>query len=363
LKVNDRVRAKDTEQHVVLAPRTFWDNILQTKLEKLADRKLYSKKCYRIEDTDVVISVTDRSQRDFTTQFEALEIDWTVIQKQLQSWSHLLQYGRQLRVNIAFNYVELARPSESSNQFCKRRRTDARTGSATHRMLSERALQLDAEETSTGEPSIWRYVYNLMRCPGPPCELGPHCWLDEATGKRYRLRTDHLKEMIRYVMDDNRLETHADVPVTIRKQLYAEEQQRAAHQRRSSGSKLPPIHITNVVPGSSPPSAVIASALDTPTSWGPRKPSCLSIPGPRDGAVSQYVTWQKLQVSSETLQNEFDKTGDITLEEGLDLELVYERQDYTFYVNKGVKLGIALRFVRDIEKWLRACNIMYEILE
>lgn len=50
--------------------------------------------------------------------------------------------------------------------------------SATQQMLGERTTQLDAEEESSRQPSIWRDVYNLMCCHGPPSHLAPHCWRD-----------------------------------------------------------------------------------------------------------------------------------------------------------------------------------------
>lgn len=42
--------------------------------------------------------------------------------------------------------------------------------------------------------------------------------------------------------------------------------------------------------------------------------------------------------------------------EGLDLELVYEGQDAEFYIKKGVKSGVARRFVRDIRTWAEKFN-------
>jgi len=44
------------------------------------------------------------------------------------------------------------------------------------------------------------------------------------------------------------------------------------------------------------------------------------------------------------------------LAEGLDLELVYEGQDADFYIKKGVKSGVARRFVRDIKIWADKYN-------
>jgi hypothetical protein len=43
----------------------------------------------------------------------------------------------------------------------------------------------------------------------------------------------------------------------------------------------------------------------------------------------------------------------ITLDEGLDLELVYEDQNADLYIRKGVKTGVARRSVRDIETWAK----------
>jgi hypothetical protein len=93
-------------------------------------------------------------------------------------------------------------------------------------MLGDRAAQLEAEEDSSGHPSIWRDVYALFRCPGPPYDLGPYCWRDPVSKKRYKLRTHHLKALIDFVEQGNTLQSYNDVPENIREQLVAEEQQR-----------------------------------------------------------------------------------------------------------------------------------------
>jgi hypothetical protein len=92
-------------------------------------------------------------------------------------------------------------------------------------MLAEGDAQVDAEYASTGHPPVWRHVYNLMRCPSSPCQLGPHCWVDPVGKKHYKLNSHHLKSLIMYVQDGHSLETHDDVPNNVRNELYAEEQQ------------------------------------------------------------------------------------------------------------------------------------------
>jgi hypothetical protein len=48
---------------------------------------------------------------------------------------------------------------------------------------------------------------------------------------------------------------------------------------------------------------------------------------------------------------EYWKACDLTLADGLDLEQVYKDQDAAFYIDSGVKRGIARRFVSDISTW------------
>lgn len=94
----------DTEQNLVLAPGAFWDQTLKPKLQQLLTKKTPRNKCYEPDETNVVVSVTDRSQRDLTKRFDELDIDWGVAENQLVAWSHLLRDGRQLRVDISFIY-------------------------------------------------------------------------------------------------------------------------------------------------------------------------------------------------------------------------------------------------------------------
>lgn len=52
-----------------------------------------------------------------------------------------------------------------------------------------------------------------------------YCWQDLVGKKHYRLRTDHPKNLVKFVEDGNDLETQDDVPDVIQEQLPAEEQQ------------------------------------------------------------------------------------------------------------------------------------------
>ncbi|KAJ5685761.1 hypothetical protein N7536_008380, partial [Penicillium majusculum] len=65
----------------------------------------------------------------------------------------------------------------------------------------------------------------------------------------------------------------------------------------------------------------------------------LDIPGPRDVALKEYGEWQESNVTNDTLEGAFRQACDVMLEDGLDLD-------------KGIKRGIARRFVGDIRGWV-----------
>lgn len=44
--------------------------------------KLPQKKCYRVDDVSVMACGTERSERDLVKRLDALDIDWTMPEKQ-----------------------------------------------------------------------------------------------------------------------------------------------------------------------------------------------------------------------------------------------------------------------------------------
>jgi hypothetical protein len=75
LIVEKKLIAKETEPDLVLAPSAFWTTFLRPKLNKLLARKLPQNKCFSADETIVVVSVTDRTERDVNKQFDDLDID------------------------------------------------------------------------------------------------------------------------------------------------------------------------------------------------------------------------------------------------------------------------------------------------
>ncbi|KAH7108613.1 hypothetical protein B0J13DRAFT_591350 [Dactylonectria estremocensis] len=97
----------DTEQNLTLAPGAFWDQTLKSKLEQLLKKKTPRTKSYEPEETTIIVSVTDRTERDLSKRFDEQDIEWGVVEDQLRAWSHLLHVGKRLRIEISFICKEL----------------------------------------------------------------------------------------------------------------------------------------------------------------------------------------------------------------------------------------------------------------
>jgi hypothetical protein len=67
---------RDTEQDLVLAPTAYWYESLKSNLNKLLQRKVAQNRYIRCDDTAVVPSENDRSDRDLTKRFNDTNINY-----------------------------------------------------------------------------------------------------------------------------------------------------------------------------------------------------------------------------------------------------------------------------------------------
>jgi hypothetical protein len=72
--LNGRVVSRDTEQDLVLNPNKYWEMFLRPKLAALLVKKL-SHKQVKIEDTSIVVSISNCRQRDLARRFDDMDID------------------------------------------------------------------------------------------------------------------------------------------------------------------------------------------------------------------------------------------------------------------------------------------------
>jgi hypothetical protein len=159
------------------------------------------------------------------------------------------------------------------------------------------------------------------------------------------------------VDEGNSLESHADVPQVVRQQLYAEQQERVHKQHKTSAgsaSNFPPITINNVLPGSASSASGTHEKAAAP---GSSVPQDFELPGFRDIALNEYRKWHQSKVFNSDLKADFRKAEAVTLENALDLDLIYEENDPDFFEKQGVKKGTAKRWVRDIPRWAKRYKV------
>lgn len=176
--LNGRTKLDDTEQDLVLAPSCYWERFLKPKLETVVAQKFTRAQRVRLDDTNITVSINDRSEDKLSGTFPKLSIDWSPIENQLLEWANLFVAGKKLKLIISFKYIGDSRRPPSKG--------DKRgMSSATERMQAELEGYLEAGR-SAGLSDDWRHVYQLMRCRDKSSK-GVHCLEDAASRKHYRL--------------------------------------------------------------------------------------------------------------------------------------------------------------------------------
>ncbi|KAL7940201.1 hypothetical protein V8C42DRAFT_338230 [Trichoderma barbatum] len=322
LTVNNRQVAKQTEQDLVLAPGDFWNKTLMSRLDELVRKTQVNKQC-AADATTIVMSVTKRSERNVTKRFDEIKVDWQVVERQLQTWSHLTHNGRKLIIKVTFNYKETKTAGPAGQ-------------GSTIGQLTERQARRDAERAVLGRTAAWEHVFAIFSCPGPPCDRGPYCWQDPTSRKHFKLMGHQLRNLVKQVQRGEDINRHEDMPREIRDELYAEEQQQSSRKRKraNSGSYatgLPAIHIHNIIPGQPDTTLTTSRVTSTPETVSLR--CALEGLGMRDDVAEDYFAWYSSPVRRQALKEEYDRACELALGKGLDLELIHDDQDGVYSTN------------------------------
>ncbi|ODA78190.1 hypothetical protein RJ55_06795 [Drechmeria coniospora] len=347
----------ELEQDLVLAPGAFWDKSLKQVVEDRLKQKTPATKHYEAEETNVVVSVSDRAERKLSKHYPEFNIEWGTVEKQLRNWSPLFRGGRKLQIEITFICKATSQPAAMKTRSSTRR-------GATGRQHAELEAEQDEDEAA-GRTNHWTKVYAIMRCDGPPC-AGTHCWRDpERKNVHFGLDGEVMQELVTYSEEGNKFEDQKDVPQFIRDLIYKKDHLRVQRKEDSKKRKRTdslsgnyPIQITNVLPGPSnqastepysglrPENSDMALAMRQ-DEW--------SIPEPRDDAIKRYCLWHCARVRSDAWKTSLQKAATITFQQGLDLKHLYEDQSVDIFVRDdkvGILPGIAKSWVQDVKRWV-----------
>ncbi|KAK5947998.1 hypothetical protein OHC33_010982 [Knufia fluminis] len=315
---NGKQIPKDTERNLVLGPASFWQRTLRSRLDRLVGRKMGDGDAVKADETSIIVSVTDRAERDLAKRFDELDIDWPLSRPNWWNGNHT-------------GTVPASRTGARGRV------------SATQRMLASRNTQLQAEEASQGCPPAWAETYEKMRCL-QTCPQGPHCWCDPHDKRHYKLSTYHLRKLVK------------GYPTrSVRRS--ASGNQSEAQSQGSLPAGMTPITINNHFPETSLEKSSVNSTgrsaqPDTNSSADCVK-SPLNVSGYLDTAVRRYTEWQRSRFEDAELKNEMTKACSVISAHGLTLAQVHDDQDFQFLIDNGVKRGTARHFVGDIKMWTK----------
>lgn len=311
-----------TDKDIILPPGAYWDQNLKARLSEERQLKLPGAG-FKFDEAKIAVSVTKRAERDFHQCYREENIDWAVVEDQLKSWSHLLRRGERLLVAITFVYKEVGGSSTMLTRAAAARGTRA---------------QHEERKRLAG---TWQEVYKILRCPGPPCALGPHCWIDPDDGnKHYKVWTPEITCLIDHVSAGNRFDSHRDMPEFLRENIKSRVKQKEHSEGQARGSCNRKRKTT--------------CSTDCPT-----KESCIcasrsKIPGIKEDAVEDYYQWHCRQVRSEKWKAGLLKAKQIILDDCVDLAQLRAnpQAEADLLVEKGVTRGVAFQFTNDVQTWL-----------
>ncbi|KAK1973983.1 hypothetical protein LZ30DRAFT_765014 [Colletotrichum cereale] len=171
------------------------------------DENKFPRDKYTCEETIVDISIERSRQRGLKKRFTGLEIDWDMLVSLMEGLGALFSKKRNITFGIELVFKEVT---------CDPTATKGRKKgqSATEAQKLQRA----------DDAGLWTQVYKHHRCQGKYCKQGPYCSLDER-GNHHRLLPRHLEEGFQHIkgnMKEGENEEEVDVNIEISSKILGD---------------------------------------------------------------------------------------------------------------------------------------------
>lgn len=322
--------------------RIFWQDVLEAKLDK-AVKKM--KKSCEASSTEIRLTTTHHGTPPVDLSFDELNIDWRAVDKQRRAWNTLPVSRKKhnvITISITFEYTVVGtdkKPSASASA-AQLHNIQARFGDGT---------------TMTRSVAVSK-AYNLMRCPGPPCKNGDHCWQYE--GRHIRLFSHHIDVLADHLNAGRTLNGHHDVPETFRRLVLADERQqedREEKQRQNDRRRKRKRPDSDSISTSicHPDQCPFGGRPSTPEVIFPTSP-LIALGEPRRGLLKAYDVWQICQASDDEKES-YKRIQNLNLERKYDLEMIASNKQrvFQYYLENDVPEGVAWHYVCDIKAFYK----------
>ncbi|ELR06464.1 hypothetical protein VC83_03635 [Pseudogymnoascus destructans] len=267
-------------------------------------------------DPDLVLAPSDFWKVKFQAQLESLMKEM----KDEESLSDLFSKGRKIAFSMEFVYKEVTCDSTMAKGKKKKK-------SATEAQKLQRAA----------DAGLWTRIYEHYRCRGKYCKQGPHCWSDER-GNHHRLLPGQLEEIVRHIKDNMKEgETEEDVDIDI---------------------KIPSSILKNILDNSRKQKADgLTDCRHCKTRASAHSEGCNTrdVEGDRHAKLEEYCTWGLTQVESDRWRSALQIANKVAMDQFLELNTILQHPKVVaeLMVKHGVKPGIALQFVSNVERFQR----------
>ena len=336
-RINGRKRGGCSERNIKTPIGTFWRDVLKGKLDKAV--KKVKRPC-EASGGEISLTTTHHGTQPIIMSFEDLddlEIKWREVDEQRSEWAKLPDSRKKpsmVKIHIKFEFVYTDDKKNPS-------------AAATAEQLQNIRARYGDGAVMTRSIAAGK-AYNLMRCPGPPCKNGDHCWLYE--DRHIALFPHHVDILIDHLCAGRPLNGHHDVPDTFRRLVLADERDREEREqkrmgrqgkrkRRDSGGTL-----TNHCHGG----ACSGGRASTPELVFPTTPRMSFDESWRDH-LRAYDVWQTCRAAAEDKES-YKLIQDLNNARKYGLELIAsnKRRVLQYYLDNEVPEGIAWQYVGDI---------------
>ncbi|KFZ18368.1 hypothetical protein V501_01260 [Pseudogymnoascus sp. VKM F-4519 (FW-2642)] len=314
----------NTDPDLVLAPSDFWEIKFQARLESLMkemkDEGKFPGDIYTCDETIIEISIERSRQRSLTKRYKKLAINWQEVDNHLEGLSDLFSKGRKVTFSMEFVYKEVTCDSTTAKGKKKKK-------NATEAQKLQRAA----------DAGLWTRIYEHYRCRGKHCKQGPHCWSDER-GNHHRLLPGQLEEIVRHIKDNMKEgETEEDVDIDI---------------------EIPSRILKNILDNSRKRKADgLTDCRHCKTRVSAHSEGCdtRDVEGDRHAKLEEYCTWSLTQVESDRWRSALQIANKVAMDQFLELNTILQHPKVVaeLMVKHGVKPGIALQFVSNVERFQR----------
>ena len=346
LKKNDRTKVVDMEKRLRAAPSEHWNEIGRKKVDVLRTQKDLGPAQATLLSIDVIVSVTGRPSENFQKTFPGLDIDWSPLEREMETLAGKLRSHQTLKVEI----VVWCKSNETTS-VSKQAAKQGGGSSATETQRTELNDLIFMGKQRYGQAPAWPAQMESRRCTKRSCSNnGGNCRVNKITDGHIPLMHRDVYRLTQpgtsLANDDRHMPRQVD------------KSRGADIKKRKLSALEDPICSPASMRGSTPSSRRSAASPVGP----PLRRSIADLPTPEiiklldlDGedlveVLQEYGKWERSLTKNKAWQKDDEEVEAVAIEHRIDIAQIL-KLGYTCLVERGAKEFPSRRFEEYILPW------------